>query len=161
MSRIPLHARDGAIRAYAIVDPEDFAALSAYRWSLDSKGYARRWEATGKGKRRSVAMHRQILGLAQGDPREGDHVHGDRLDNRRAHLRVVTHAENTQNVRQLPGRSGHRNVYWHHKSGLWRVQLRSSERLISGGYFALLEDAVAAATALRREHLPFAVEVAA
>jgi hypothetical protein len=106
-------------------------------------------------------MHRRILGLSRGDPLESDHINGDRLDNRRSNLRAVTRAQNNQNVRHKPGRSGHRNVYWHAHSGLWHVQLVRDSRAISGGYFCEIADAVEAAAALRREHLPFAVEAAA
>lgn len=158
MSTIPLRARDGGIRAHVLVDEEDYDTLNAYFWALGTDGYARRHEANGKGRRRRIAMHRQILGLTTGDPRESDHINGDRLDNRRKNLRIVTRAENNQNVRHRPGLSGHRNVYWHAASGLWRVQLRHAYVCISGGYFKDVDDAIAAATALRREHMPFAVE---
>ncbi|MCR4341996.1 MAG: HNH endonuclease [Gemmatimonadaceae bacterium] len=155
---IPLPARDGSVRAYALVDIEDFEALSAYHWSCDRNGYARRFEGPRKG-RRCISMHRQILDLTLGDGLEGDHINGERLDNRRANLRVVTHAQNGQNIRRAPGRSGHRNVHWHAGLGLWRVRFNCAGVYISGGCFKRLEDAVAAAATLRRELMPFAVEV--
>lgn len=37
------------------------------------------------------------MGLIQGDPREADHINGDRLDNTRANLRICTLAENRRN----------------------------------------------------------------
>lgn len=156
--RIPLPARGGGVRAHAIVDAADFEWLSHFRWFLGSDGYARRFEAIpGTARRRGIAMHRQLLNLGPGNPLEGDHINGDRLDNRRANLRAVTRAQNNQNVRRV-GRSGHRNVSLHAASGLWRVQLHAEGKPLSGGYFRRQEDAVAAAVALRRKHLPFAVE---
>lgn len=37
---ILLHARDGSVRAVTVVDDEDYAELSRYRWSLHNRGYA-------------------------------------------------------------------------------------------------------------------------
>lgn len=44
-------------------------------------------------------LHRWILGLEAGDPRIGDHINGDVLDNRRSNLRVVTPTESNYNRR--------------------------------------------------------------
>ena len=147
--------------ALALVDTEDFDELSGSRWFLH-EGYAVRNYRSVRGlPHLSMSMHRQILGLSHGDPGQTDHINGNRLDNRRANLRVVTKAQNNQNVRHRVGRSGHRHVYWHAHSGLWHVQVQVDGRKISGGYFKDVEDAVAKAFLLRREHLPFTVEVAA
>jgi hypothetical protein len=63
-------------------------------------GYAYRMKKTG---RRSVPedkimMHRELLGLVHLDGKQGDHINRDRLDNRRANLRVVTSADNSRNT---------------------------------------------------------------
>ncbi|HEX7606116.1 MAG TPA: HNH endonuclease, partial [Usitatibacter sp.] len=79
------------------MDDEDFEWLSRWRWHLTHYGYVARDEIVD-GKQRRVAMHRVILGLAHGDPREGDHGNRNKRDNRRGNLIVVTKAENGQNL---------------------------------------------------------------
>jgi hypothetical protein len=102
--RIPLVRRDGSARAWAIVDPDDHEELSRFRWRLNQvssnpgkQGYAVRTAVLPDGRTRYQAMHRQIMGLWFGDPEEVDHRNRDTLDNRRANLHIVTHAENMRN----------------------------------------------------------------
>lgn len=75
-----------------IIDPEDFALVSPFYWNANGKGYP---SATINGK--TVGVHRLILGLAYGDGKLGDHINGDKLDNRRANLRVCTRSQNQCN----------------------------------------------------------------
>src|SRR5271165_1079669 len=63
---------------FAIVDEEDYGILSQFKWNaqLDKRSgrlYAARNHAYPDGIKRTVFMHRQILGLERGDPRQGDH----------------------------------------------------------------------------------------
>jgi hypothetical protein len=51
----------------------------------------------GQKGRGRILMHRQLLGLKPGDSTEGDHIHGDGLQNRMAALRVSTHQQNQWN----------------------------------------------------------------
>jgi hypothetical protein len=146
------------VKAWVTLDAADCAEVVAFHWALGTDGYAYRRGKNDEGHHRRVAMHRQLLGLSFGDERCSDHINGDRLDNRRENLRVVTRAENAQNVGSRHGRSGHRNVYWHKASGLWRVAVSRSGKQISGGYFKEVESAVEAARRLRQSFMPFAVE---
>ncbi len=97
----------------AIVDEEDYARLSKYKWSasFESRGtkwYAVRcetkrvivelangtvWTCTCKVK---IRMHRFIMGLPPGkfDDRVVDHKNDNPLDNRRENLEIVTQEEN-------------------------------------------------------------------
>jgi hypothetical protein len=144
-------------RAYAEIDAADYAELSRHKWALDKDGYAYRFVQT-HGHRRRISMHRQLLGLGSDDQRHSDHINGDRLDNRRSNLRIVTQAQNNQNVCGGRGPSGRRNVYWHTASGQWRVAVSHNGRQISGGYFKSLDSAIAAAAHLRQRTFPFSVE---
>lgn len=74
--------------------------------SIGSHGYAQVWNGTTV-----VPLHRWLLGLAVGDPRQGDHRNRNPLDCRLANLRVTTPAQNAQNVgaRSLLGRGVTRN----------------------------------------------------
>jgi len=85
--RIPLRDREGNVRAWALVDPEMVSDLSAHRWKLGSKGAAVR-QVGPKARRRTVAMHRQVLGLPPTGPPSVRHLNSDPLDNRLANLAV-------------------------------------------------------------------------
>jgi hypothetical protein len=103
---IPLLRKDGSVAAHALVDDDDFVWLDQWVWRYDARdGYARR----GRG----VKMHRLVLGLEPGDGKIGDHINGDRLDNRRSNLRVVSAAGNAQNtLGKAASRSAFRGVSW-------------------------------------------------
>jgi DNA-directed RNA polymerase specialized sigma24 family protein len=154
---IPLRARDGSIRAHAIVDAADYEWLTQWRWSLHSGGYAQR-SIRIDGRWRTVGMHRIILGLEPGDGLEGDHVNGKRLDNRRSNLRVVPHAGNAQNRTTAWGSSDFVGVTYRPQYGTWiaHAKVKGTRRTI--GSFAREMDAAAAAAQFRAEHMPYAVE---
>lgn len=154
--KVPLHGRNGAVRAYTIVDERDAELVAGTRWSLHSRGYAVGWRDG-----RLVLMHRLILGLDRGDRRQADHLNRDRLDNRRANLRVVTGAENAQNVFRRHGMSRFRGVFWHKRDRIWFVQCRLNGVVYYLGRFADEEEAGRAAAAWRAEHMPFSEEAVA
>ena len=75
---------------FAKVDTADYSLVSRYSW------YYRDGYAVSKINRREVRMHRMILN--ETDPeRLVDHVNRNRLDNRRANLRVYTPKQNANN----------------------------------------------------------------
>ena len=77
-----------------IVDDEDHEMLSQYRWCFNAKtGYAYRLTPM---PRRSVYMHRQILGVTDRYI-EVDHIDGNKLDNRKDNIRAGTRSQNQQN----------------------------------------------------------------
>jgi hypothetical protein len=157
MRQIPLRARDGSVRAYALVDDEDYEAVTAKRrgrgparWSLDSDGYAVRstWR---DGRRVGLKLHRLVLGLT--DPAlEADHISGDKLDNRRQNLRPATCAQNQQNRTRSPMR----NVWWNPKRGRFAVTLKVDGRGRTIGHYKHADEAIEAARAARRRYLPYA-----
>src|SRR5687767_10322229 len=99
---IPIYDRDGNIKAHIRLDAADAQKYGKWKWTLRS-GYAVR---TDSGH--SVSLHRLILGLERGDPRQVDHINGNRLDNRRANIRVVTARIQQQN---RPKRAGTLSKY--------------------------------------------------
>lgn len=147
---IPVRPRVGeGVAGYALVDQAD-AYLAAYRWRFDREGYA--WGSVeGKGR---VYMHRLILGLtrADGRKRQGDHINGQRLDNRRANLRVVSSFENNHNRRPLRGSSSRFvGVTWHARRGKWQAIVNIARKNHYLGVFEREEDAGAAVEAFRAE----------
>jgi len=95
--RIPLHARDGTVRAYALVDEIDYQRLGLFCWSLHAEGYAFRRERRDErpeGRRGVVYLHRAILGFDRTQKLFVDHVNRDKLDCRRENLRPLDRALN-------------------------------------------------------------------
>jgi hypothetical protein len=155
---IPLHARDGSVRAYAIVDEADFAQLSRWQWHLTAKGYACRAEGR-RPDRVQFWMHRVVLGLEPSDPRCADHRNRDKLDNRRSNLRAVTDAQNHQNLDvRRTSTIGYRGVTRAGRAGdRFMARAGGHERQYLG-VFDTAEEAAEAAAAHRRAHMPFSTE---
>lgn len=152
--QIPILGHRGA-GLFALVDAEDYELVAGSKWYLTNDGYARR-NGIGRNPRGfTTRMHRLILGLAVGDPRQGDHINLKRLDNRRSNLRVGTLGENLQNVRSRRGSSSrYRGVFWKRDMGKWGAEVQRNFL----GYFDTELDAARAAQEFRRRHMPFAVE---
>jgi hypothetical protein len=159
--RIPLRNRDGDAVAWAIVDDED-AHLAEITWSLVSKGYvARCVKIPGTRRNISYRLHRVIMGLEHGDERQVDHINRDKLDNRRANLRVVSARVQAQNCdARRGGTSKYRGVSLT-VNGTWNASAQVGRVKYHLGRFATELEAHRAASAFRREHMPFSEEAAA
>ena len=102
---------------WAIVDAADYEWLMQWKWNawLDPKSgsyYAKRG-IYGPETKETVSMHRLILGLNKGEQKEGDHINGNTLDNRRSNLRVATRQQNAQNSKmKKTNKSGYKGVSW-------------------------------------------------
>jgi hypothetical protein len=155
MARIPLHDRNGDVIAHAIVDDGDYERVAKHRWGLGSvHGYVVRQRREGRSG--TVRLHREVLGLKPGDP-EVDHENGDKLDNRRENLRLVTKSANMQNRHGLDGKntSGYRGVSWDRRLCKWRAQTMLRGRYHHLGYFDTPEQANDVVVAWRAENMPF------
>ena len=155
--RVPVKSRKGIV-AWATVDRADESLVVGLDWHLSTDGYAQR-SLPPKGRVKEF-MARRILGLRPGDGVESDHISRDKLDNRRSNLRIVTHAQNSQNRVRTDGNSRYR--------GVSRKKDRKAARPFQAygcaagkqshlGFYDEELDAARAAEAWRRVHLPFAV----
>jgi hypothetical protein len=97
-------------------------------------------------------MHRAICGLVKGDGKEVDHWNGAPLDNRRANLKVVTRALNSQNLAKRKDAKHSRfcGVGRNLRTGKWTASVRVNGQRFHAGTFETEEDAAAAASELRR-----------
>ena len=153
MKRIPLYARDGSIRAQALVDDADIGELCKHYWHLDSKGYVYRHNWS-HNQDHPIRMHRQIMGVTNPVVKV-DHINGDPLDNRRANLRVGSQGLNQQNRRKEKGTSRYRGVTLY-RNGKWMAQCQIAGKMHHLGYFTDEDEAGRVAAAFRAEHMPFA-----
>lgn len=139
--RIPLYRRDGSIRAYAIVDEADATIVTHRRWYL-SHGYVVRGVRLSRTRGTTVTLHRELLGLSADDQRQVDHINRDRLDCRRSNLRIVTVAENQQNVSSYTGStSKHRGVSWNTAMRKWKAKVHIRGKDVYLGCFDSEEEA--------------------
>ena len=69
-----------------------------------------------------------------------DHINGDRLDNRKTNLRVVTRSVNNMNSDRVWGASGYKGV-GQHVTGSWYARLKVNGKVRSFGYYKTAEEA--------------------
>lgn len=121
---------------FTIVDDEDFEELNKHKWHY-AGGYARRNKRLENGKRKIVFMHRELMETPEGF--ETDHINGDRLDNRRSNLRIVTKEENQRNTKARKGVSRFKGVSYYktkrHKTGYWIARIQVDGKVKKLGYF--------------------------
>lgn len=160
---VPLRARDGTIRAYALIDAADAERVLAHRWCLGTDGYARRQVPFAGRRQTAWALHRFVMDIAPLDPRRVGHKDRDPLNCRRANLRVATtaqHAQNRSPAGDRDGSSRYRGVTWLKSRGKWRASACLRGHTYYLGEFVLEDDAGSAAAAFRAQHMPFSVEAA-
>ena len=148
--QIPIH-RAGAVVAHAQVDPGDASLVSGRRWSLTKDGYAS-CHCRRNGRWSRVYMHRLVLNLDQYDGSAMvDHLSGDKLDNRRANLRVCSNSTNQLN-RKRPNRGSSApalGVYFVPRLSKFKVQVMVRGERKYLGLFRTVEEAEQAAIAER------------
>lgn len=136
---------------FATVDAADFDWLNRFRWH--ATGTRGRYYAATIIDGKSISMHRLIM-----NPPEGmvvDHVDGERLNNRRANLRICTPEENRHNTRPLGKSCPYVGVRPH--GDKWRARITvKGESLFLGDYDEVLEAARARDAAARQHHGPYA-----
>ena len=130
---------------FALVDDEDYEFLNQWKWYASyNKGtksfYVVRNITLSDGTRKSLRMHRLILNCP--DDMVVDHIHHDTLDNRRAHIRIVTHAMNLINRgKPIHNTSGYKGVTWHSSRGTWHARININKKRICLGYYHDIRDA--------------------
>ena len=129
---IPLRAPHSDAPMYTVIDAADIDVVTRWRWGLTRNGYA---EHCGRvnGRFHKVLLHRLILGLDRNDGRQCDHIDRDRLNNRRANLRIATPSENAHN--RAPT-STHVGVTWNPKGKNWKAGIVVRGQLHHLGYFS-------------------------
>lgn len=142
VAKIPLgvNAKDG----YAIVDTEYAWLADKYKWALSTTGYAYR-AMSSRDK-----MHHYIMGK----PKEGyvtDHINRNRLDNRISNLRHILFAQNSQNAKGQPNKSGYKGVSTI-PNGRWRAYINPHGKQLHLGCFKTKEEAAKAYDAAAKHY---------
>jgi len=130
-----------------LVDDDIAEELRGKKLNVNRKGYV----VTSQKYRGRYMLQTSIM-----QPEDGmvvDHINGDKLDNRRSNLQIVTNAEN---CRKRPNhhtnKTGYRGVY-PHKNGTFSAAIMVNYKRKSLGMHATAEDAARAYDdAVRKYH---------
>ena len=129
MKEIPL--TQGKI---TLIDNNDFERVNQYKWLYEnSKGYALRREYIRGSirkhqKQNNIKLHRFILNFPIG---QVDHINGNRLDNRKHNLRIVTpHQQSMNKGISKNNTSGIKGVYWNKVSKKWIAYIMINRKMI-------------------------------
>ena len=155
MKLIPLSKKT---EVFAIVDDEDYEALMRLKWHYSGGYPTHSYLKPDKSGTATIQMGRYLLGLVPGDGLQCDHINRNRLDNRRANLRAVDHAANSQNIGARGGTSEHRGVFWVKRTKKWRATAMVRRKLHVLGDFADEAEAANAAWEFRKHHMPHSAE---
>ncbi len=124
---------------FTLVDDSDFEWLNSFIWSYH-QGYAERHTPTINGKRTIISIHKMLMNPPKG--KEVDHINGNRNDNRRNNLRIVSYAGQARNAGlRKDSTSGFKGVSWHRYRKAWSVRICVNYKRIFIGYFNNLRDA--------------------
>lgn len=130
-----------------LFDECDRPFIESRNWCLNT-GYA--------GARiggRVQLLHRLLLNCPEGY--QVDHINGNRLDNRRSNLRIVTQQENLQNRHyDSRNKSGYRGVCYCKQTGKWKAYARHNGKQVWLGRFDTAEEAAESAKASRLSLMP-------
>ena len=141
---------------FAVVDNANFDWLNQHKWQvLNDKGNFRatRRSSRKNGKRHTIYMARQILGLEHGDKRQGDHRDHNTLNNRQDNLRICTNQQNTFNQKSsLRTSSRFKGISWHKQRKKWQARIQIDEKEKYLGLFVSEVKAARAYNKVAKEH---------
>jgi sugar (pentulose or hexulose) kinase len=124
----------------ALVDEDDYPLLARHTWFFGNQGYP-----TSNVPRPGCLMHRFIM---PGSNRNGglsiDHVNRDKLDNRKANLRLVRFAINVFNVGKRPHSKQPYKGVRRTAVGTWAARIGFQGKTHHLGCFRTPEEAAAA-----------------
>lgn len=110
---------------HAVIDADDVPLVGGFNWLAllaPRTVYVMRHKKTQAGPNVKFYLHRVLLDAPPG--LTVDHINGDGLDNRRANLRLATHAENCRNARRAStNTTGFKGVTYLQREQRWQAQL--------------------------------------
>jgi HNH endonuclease/AP2 domain len=129
-----------------LIDDEDFERLNQYKWGLvksKTGSYAARGTRSN-GVYRKILMHKELLPCLD-KKLIVDHINGNKLDNRKQNLRIVTRSQNLQNSKKRnDSNNKYKGVRKQYKDKYCaRIQIDKNTRLYLGYFNSEIEAAKA------------------
>lgn len=123
---------------YCLIDEGDLERVSAYNWFvIVSRNHV--YASTNmwaNGKRRTVKLHRWLMGCTWEDTKLVDHIDGDTLNNTKSNLRIVSKQQNNTNSKvRKDSRSGFKGVFVTRREDRWEARIRINGRQVYLGTF--------------------------
>lgn len=129
-----------------IVDAEDLCLLDGRSITVGKNGYVTVGASHKETTKSTIQLSRIIMDAPQ--DKEVDHISGDKLDNRKANLRLCTHSENMWNrKRQSISGQPYKGVFVRkdkQSKRKWRARIWVNGKSHSVGYFLTPEEAATA-----------------
>lgn len=129
----------------ALVDDADYALVSAYKWhalKCCNVWYAFHTLPRVNGKKKTIRMHRLIMGFP---PNVVDHKDHDGLNNTRGNLRHATNAQNAENLRKRSdSKQPYKGIEWDKVNGNWVAYICPNGKKTALGRFHSAEAAARA-----------------
>jgi hypothetical protein len=157
--------RRNAPNLETLIDTEDLNKLMdyPYRWSCNfmknTETYYVVSDFRKEGKRGKNLLHRFLM---DNPPKSlvVDHINHNTLDNRKTNLRIITSAENFQNMNgpYKNSKSGIRGVCWHKATQKWYAFIKVNGKCKYLGLFEDIKEAEKVAIEARKQMMPFFVE---
>lgn len=110
-------------------DLEDYDKIKDYCWYENDSGYI-----VTQRDRKTIRMHRIILGLNSDDKIQVDHIYHDKFDNRKEFLRLATNTQNNMNKKV-------KGVYLNKEKNKWVANI-TVNGVKHFKYFNNLDDAI-------------------
>lgn len=120
-----------------LIDTEDLSKTQIGKWYVNSKGYI------VNKKDRNIRLHRLVLGIT--NDLLIDHINGNKLDNRKANLRICDKFQNQHNRNKSRNNtSGYKGVYYDKERNCWGASIMCHNKKYHLGRFSSKELAATA-----------------
>ena len=118
-----------------LLDVEDIERFGNRTITRFSNGYFR-----FKYKGKDTLVHRFVVNAPEDKELVVDHINGNKNDNRKSNLRVVTRGMNRVNTEKTTSRTGVKGVY-KQPSGKYRATIQVNKKFINLGHYNTIEEA--------------------
>lgn len=119
-----------------IIDSGDLPLVKDKRWTIDKDGYVINYthkKINGKKQTTQTRIHRLIMGAKPGEII--DHINGNRLDNSKKNLRVVSSSINALNRHKKQGKTNYFGVFFNKQFKKYQTKIMVEGKTKHLGFF--------------------------